>query len=94
MRHHLRDKHQHCRARAPDGCSEAGAGAGTAGPDRTGRRPQSGPQPRILLETNAPFMVPSNMYGSLLNIKGRLPLCHSAMIPWVAEFAAIVAGGG
>ena len=62
------------------------AGAGTAGPDS--------PRPRILLETDAPFMVPANIYASLPGLKGRLPLCHSAMIPWVAEFAAGVVGGG
>ncbi|KAI9461875.1 hypothetical protein F5148DRAFT_1214567 [Russula earlei] len=41
--------------------------------------------PRIILETDAPFMVPANIYGSLPTVKGRLPLCHSAMIPWTAE---------
>ncbi|KAI0795993.1 hydrolase [Abortiporus biennis] len=49
---------------------------------------------RILLETDAPFMTPSNLYNHLTDpgIKGmRLPLCHSAMIPWVAEFVANVA---
>ncbi|KAH7925773.1 Metallo-dependent hydrolase [Leucogyrophana mollusca] len=50
--------------------------------------------PRILLETDAPFMVPSNLYSSLQGVKGRLPLCHTAMIPWVADFAANVAGEG
>ena len=49
---------------------------------------------RILLETDAPFMVPSNIYGSLPQLKGRLPLCHSAMIPWVADFTASIVGGG
>ncbi|EGO23256.1 hypothetical protein SERLADRAFT_349889 [Serpula lacrymans var. lacrymans S7.9] len=48
---------------------------------------------RILLETDAPFMIPSNLYPSLSAVKGRLPLCHTAMIPWVAEYAANVAGG-
>ncbi|KAJ4479953.1 hydrolase [Lentinula aciculospora] len=50
---------------------------------------------RILLETDAPYMVPSNIYTSLQNLpnsndlKGRrLPLSHSAMIPWTAEFVA------
>ncbi|KZT05694.1 uncharacterized protein LAESUDRAFT_759938 [Laetiporus sulphureus 93-53] len=46
---------------------------------------------RILLETDAPFMVPSNIYTSLKDVKGRLPLSHSAMIPWTAEFVAAVA---
>jgi TatD DNase family protein len=45
--------------------------------------------PRILLKTDVPFMVPSNLYNSILGIKGsRLPLCHTAMVPWVAEFTA------
>ncbi|KAG9312398.1 hypothetical protein JVU11DRAFT_6779 [Chiua virens] len=44
---------------------------------------------RILLETDAPFMVPSNLYMSLPRLRGsRLPLCHTAMIPWVADFTA------
>jgi TatD DNase family protein len=50
--------------------------------------------PRILLETDAPYMVPANIYSSLPTVKGRLPLCHSAMIPWTAEFVAGVAGEG
>lgn len=44
--------------------------------------------PRFLLETDAPYMVPANIYDSLSEVKGRLPLCHTAMIPWVADFAA------
>lgn len=45
---------------------------------------------RILLETDAPFMVPGNLYNDLPNIgKGKkLPICHSAMIPWTAKFVA------
>lgn len=47
---------------------------------------------RILLETDAPFMVPGNIYSSMPEMKGRrLPLSHSAMIPWTAEFVAQVA---
>ena len=46
---------------------------------------------RILLETDAPFMAPSNLYASLPAVKGRLPLSHSAMIPWTAQFTADVA---
>lgn len=46
---------------------------------------------RILLETDAPFMTPSNIYSALKDCKGRLPLSHSAMIPWTAEFTADVA---
>ncbi|KAI6104577.1 hypothetical protein EDD16DRAFT_1841660 [Pisolithus croceorrhizus] len=44
--------------------------------------------PRFLLETDAPYMVPANLYDSLSEVKGRLPLCHTAMIPWVADFTA------
>ena len=44
---------------------------------------------RIVLETDAPFMIPGNLYNSLPEIKGRkLPLCHTAMLPWTAEFVA------
>lgn len=39
---------------------------------------------RILLETDAPFMAPSN----LPKASGKRPLCHSAMIPWTADFVA------
>lgn len=46
---------------------------------------------RILLETDAPFMVPSNLYNSVKEIKGKLPLSHTAMIPWTAEFTALAA---
>ncbi|KAI9067238.1 hypothetical protein FKP32DRAFT_1588883 [Trametes sanguinea] len=46
---------------------------------------------RILLETDAPFMTPSNIYNTLKDVKGRLPLSHSAMIPWTAEWVADVA---
>ena len=53
---------------------------------------QSPDAPRIVLETDAPYMVPANIYGSLPTIKGRLPLCHTAMIPWTADFVAEIAG--
>jgi len=49
---------------------------------------------RILLETDAPFMVPGNIYDSIKGMKGRLPICHSAMVPWTAEFVANIAGEG
>ncbi|KAI0674957.1 hypothetical protein C8Q78DRAFT_1075308 [Trametes maxima] len=51
----------------------------------------SGSPLRIILETDAPFMTPSNIYGTLKDVKGRLPLSHTAMIPWTAEFVANVA---
>lgn len=46
---------------------------------------------RILLETDAPFMVPSNVYETALKGVKRLPLSHSGMIPWTAEFVANIA---
>jgi TatD DNase family protein len=50
---------------------------------------------RILLETDAPYMVPANIYNDIPDLKGkRLPLCHTAMIPWTAQFVASVATGG
>jgi TatD DNase family protein len=55
--------------------------------------PQFSP-PRVILETDAPFMIPANIYGSLPAVKGRLPLCHTAMIPWTASVVAAVAGEG
>lgn len=49
---------------------------------------------RIVLETDAPYMIPTNIYPALPAIKGggRLPLSHPGMIPWTAEFVAGVAG--
>jgi TatD DNase family protein len=52
---------------------------------------------RILLETDAPYMIPSNLYSSLTlaspDLKGKkLPLCHTGMIPWTAEFVAGLIG--
>lgn len=49
---------------------------------------------RILLETDAPYMVPANLYTSLATMKGKLPVCHSAMVPWTAAFIASIAGEG
>ncbi|KAF8649324.1 hypothetical protein AX16_005879 [Volvariella volvacea WC 439] len=48
---------------------------------------------RVLLETDAPYMTPGNLYASLPALKGKLPLCHSAMIPWTAEFVSAVSEG-
>jgi len=49
---------------------------------------------RILLETDAPYMVPANLYDDLPAIKGKkLPVCHSAMVPWTAKFVADLANG-
>ncbi|KAJ8495583.1 hypothetical protein ONZ45_g12790 [Pleurotus djamor] len=47
---------------------------------------------RILLETDAPYMVPANIYDTLTSIKGKLPICHTAMIPWIAQFVASILG--
>ncbi|KAG6845025.1 hypothetical protein H0H87_001546 [Tephrocybe sp. NHM501043] len=49
---------------------------------------------RIVLETDAPYMVPANLYDSLEGMKGKLPICHTAMVPWTAAFVAGVAGEG
>ncbi|KAF9067219.1 hydrolase [Rhodocollybia butyracea] len=50
---------------------------------------------RILLETDAPYMVPSNIYPSMYSMPNgnelrgkRLPLSHTAMIPWTSDFVA------
>jgi TatD DNase family protein len=51
---------------------------------------------RIVLETDAPYMVPSTIYPSL-NLPtngGRLPISHPGMIPWTAQFVAGQAGEG
>ncbi|KAK7054847.1 hypothetical protein VNI00_003310 [Paramarasmius palmivorus] len=49
---------------------------------------------RILLETDAPYMVPSNIYSSIPTLGGsRLPLSHSAMIPWTTDFVAGIFNG-
>ncbi|KAF8880294.1 hypothetical protein BD779DRAFT_1446351 [Infundibulicybe gibba] len=47
---------------------------------------------RILLETDAPYMIPANLYNNLTTLKGKLPICHTAMIPWTAEFVTGVVG--
>jgi len=43
---------------------------------------------RILLETDAPYMVPANIYTSLPHVKGRFAFSHSGMILWTAQFIA------
>jgi TatD DNase family protein len=48
---------------------------------------------RILLETDAPYMVPANLYESIPELRGKkLPVCHTVMVPWTAAFVADVAG--
>lgn len=37
-------------------------------------------------------MVPANLYDSLPAMRGKLPVCHSAMVPWTAQFVVSVAG--
>ena len=50
---------------------------------------------RILLKTDAPYMVPSNLYESIPEIRGKkLSVCHTAIVPWTAAFVADVAGEG
>ncbi|KAG8787177.1 hypothetical protein FRC12_015840 [Ceratobasidium sp. 428] len=51
---------------------------------------------RIVLETDAPYMTPANFTKTQqtalgLKTNARIPLCHSGMIPWIAEFVATVA---
>ncbi|PVG02415.1 Metallo-dependent hydrolase [Serendipita vermifera] len=58
-----------------------------------GNEPFSASQLRIVLETDAPYMVPANLYDSLALPGGksnRLALSHSGMIPWTAGFVADV----
>ena len=53
-------------------------------------------QLRIVLETDAPFMTPSNLSTASINpsLKNkRFPLCHTAMVPWTAEFISRVING-
>ncbi|CAG8676105.1 254_t:CDS:10, partial [Acaulospora colombiana] len=56
-----------------------------------GNEPFNASQLRIVLETDAPYMVPANLYDSLALPGGksnRLALSHSGMIPWTAGFVA------
>ncbi|KAJ7770265.1 hydrolase [Mycena maculata] len=51
------------------------------------------PRLRIVLETDAPYMVPAPIYNAPAlatpEAKGKkLPLCHSGMVPWTAGFVA------
>lgn len=48
---------------------------------------------RILLETDAPYMIPSNIYRDLQNFPpgSKLPISHTGMIPWTAEWVSNVA---
>ena len=47
----------------------------------------------ILLETDASCMVPANLYDLIPEIRGKkLPVCHTAMVPWTAAIVANAAG--
>jgi len=46
---------------------------------------------RILLESDAPYLVPSDIYTSFADLKGKFPFSHSAMIPWTAQFVSYCA---
>jgi TatD DNase family protein len=41
-------------------------------------------------------MIPGNIYTAVPSLKGqgRLPICHTGMVPWTADFVAQVAGEG
>ncbi|GAA5886025.1 hypothetical protein JCM5296_007066 [Sporobolomyces johnsonii] len=48
---------------------------------------------RILLETDAPFMIPSNLGPNSklgMTSKQKIPFSHSGMLPWTAEWVAKV----
>ncbi|KAJ7593447.1 hypothetical protein C8J56DRAFT_931112 [Mycena floridula] len=49
---------------------------------------------RIVLETDAPYMIPGNIYSAIGPIKGRFPLSHSAMIPYTTDFVSDKLGDG
>ena len=51
------------------------------------------PSLRILLETDAPYMIPANIYRDLRNLPpgSKLPISHTGMIPWTAEWVSKVA---
>ncbi|KAJ6498571.1 hypothetical protein C8R47DRAFT_310285 [Mycena vitilis] len=51
------------------------------------------PRLRIVLETDAPYMVPATLYNSpsfsAPDVKGmKVPLCHPGMLPWTAAYIA------
>jgi len=70
----------------PPAATSTGTGTGATRPSRA---------LRILLETDAPYMVPANLTAQSLSLKSgqKLPVSHSGMIPWTAEFVANVVGG-
>jgi len=56
----------------------------------------STPRLRIVLETDSPYMTPSNLTQEALGLKSgqKLPISHSGMVPWTAEFVANLSGEG
>lgn len=50
---------------------------------------------RIVLETDSPFMIPSNLPLKDLGLKNgqKLPLSHSGQLAWTAQWVANVLGG-
>lgn len=53
-------------------------------------------EPRVVLETDSPFMTPVTIPFKELGLKNakRMPVCHSGMITYTAQFAAEVLGEG
>jgi TatD DNase family protein len=51
---------------------------------------------RLLLETDSPYMTPNNLPTKEIGVKSArsLATCHSAMIPYTAQFVAEQAGNG
>lgn len=51
---------------------------------------------RILLETDAPFLAPSNLPSKQIGMtsKQRYPFCHGGVLPWTAEFIAGILNEG
>lgn len=51
---------------------------------------------RLLLETDSPYMLPTNLPVKEIGVKTArsLATCHSGMIPFTAEFVAEQAGNG
>ncbi|KAJ7148963.1 Metallo-dependent hydrolase [Mycena crocata] len=43
---------------------------------------------RIVLETDAPYMIPSTIYATPSLAGKKFPLCHCGMLPWTAAFVA------
>lgn len=48
----------------------------------------------LKLETDAPYMVPANLYNSFPAMQGKLSVCHSTMVSWTAQFVVGVTDEG